>query len=354
MLRFAEPHYLKLIWLVVAFAIGFIFYDNARLKSFQKAFGRKLGPFLTHSVSVSKRRWKIVFQALALTCFLVALARPQLGASQTEIKQHGIEMIIALDVSNSMLAEDAKPSRLEHAKKEMSQFLDKLSGDKVGIIAFAGSAALIAPLTSDYSALKMFLEALNTESISTQGTNFRAVIETATKAFERGGLEGELGSKPTRVLLFASDGEDNNDKSLSAVINKATEAGIRIFGIGFGTARGAEIPIRDVRGNLLDYKKDQSGKTVISVPDEEFLAKIAQQGQGKYYHATFEETELHALVQELGRLQKADFQSSVSVAYDEKFQIPLLLALFFAMMDILVGNRRKANQFWRGRFEVAR
>jgi len=353
MLRFAEPSYLNMIWLVVIGAIFFAFYDRVRLTRLQEAFGKKMGSFLTTSVSLPKRRLHIALQALTLIFFLIALARPQLGSRQEEVKQTGTEMIFAVDVSNSMLAEDDKPSRLEHAKKELSRLLDKLSGDKVGILAFAGSAALISPLTSDYSALKMFLEGLSPDSVSTQGTNFRSVIETAMKAFERGGVEGEGGATPTRVIFFASDGEDNNDKSLDGIIKKAYDAGIRIFGLGFGTVRGALIPIRDERGNLTGYKKDQQGQPVNTVPDEQFLSHIAQTGGGAYYHSTFDETELSSLLQDLGKLQKADFQSKMSVAYDEKFQIPLIIGLIFAALDFLLGTRRKSNQFWHGRFEVS-
>lgn len=353
MLKFAEPSYLN--WAAFFIIAGFVLMilEQARFRKFQEMFGKKLGPFLTSSVSQSKKRWKTFLQCAALACFAIALARPQLGSRQEEIKQTGIEMIIALDVSNSMLAEDDKPSRLAHAKREISRLLDKLSGDQVGIIAFAGNAVLIAPLTADYAALKMFVDGLTPDSVSSQGTNIRSVLDVASKAFERGGVEGDQGPTATRVVLLASDGEETEPGAMGA-IKKAVDSGIRVFAIGFGSARGAPIPLRDERGNLTGYKKDQSGQTVMTMPSDDLLGSLARNGGGSYYHATFEETELSSLIQDFTKLQKADFQSKMSVSYDERFQIPLALGLLLAFFDLLLTTRKVAATFWRGRFEVAR
>jgi Ca-activated chloride channel family protein len=261
-------------------------------------------------------------------------------------------MIVALDVSNSMLAEDDKPSRLEHAKHEINHLLDMLSGDRVGLIAFAGSAILVSPLTSDHSALKLNIDSLTTNSVSTQGTNFKAVVDEALRAFDRGGVETENGTKATRVLLIASDDEEN-EKGSEAAMKKAVAEGLRVFAIGFGTAKGAPIPLRNDRGMLTNYKKDHNNQVVMSVPSDAALGSLARAGSGAYYHSTFEESEVRQLVSDLDKLQKADFKSKMNTDYDEKYQIPLALALFFGLLDLALGYRRSESRVWRGRFEVS-
>ncbi len=351
MFKWGDPQWLNLLWAVGACFILIHFWEGAKLRKLKRVFGGKSGSFLVASLSTSKRRWHLFLQFSALACFLVAMARPQLGAHQIEVKQSGVELIIAVDVSNSMLAEDDKPSRLDHAKHEISRFIDLLSGDRVGLIAFAGSAILVSPMTSDHSAIKMYISSLTTQSVTTQGTNFKAVIEEALRAFERGGVEGINGVKPTRALVITSDGEDNEPGAM-AEIKKASDAGVRIFALGFGSARGAPIPLRDDRGGLTGYKKDGGGQIVMSIPSDSGLAKLARTGNGSYYHATFEETEAKNLVNDLDQLQKADFKSHTSTEYDEKFQIPLLLGLLLAFLDFLFGDRNKVFRPWRGRFEV--
>jgi len=349
MFKFNDPWWLQVIWLSIAlFIVGLMLegFSQRRLKS---AFGQRAAMFLTASLSLNKKRLHLFFQCLALACFAVALARPLMGMRQTEVKQTGVEMIIALDVSNSMLAEDDKPSRLEHAKHEIMNFVDGLSGDRLGLIAFAGSAVLASPMTLDHSAIKLYLTALSTSSVSTQGTNFKDVIAEAIRAFEHGGVEAVNGTTPTRVLLIASDGEDN-EHGAENQIKKAVGQGIRIFTLGFGSAKGSPIPMRDERGNLKGYKKDKSGQVVVSQPSDEMLSKLARAGGGSYYHATFDESELKSLLNDLDKLQKSDFRTKMATDFDEKFQIPLFVGILMALLDLLFGTRRLPREIWRGRF----
>ncbi|MDZ4676389.1 MAG: VWA domain-containing protein [Oligoflexia bacterium] len=350
MIQLADSWWLRMVWGALALFILALIIDGRAYKKIKKHFGEK-ADFLTTSVSMSRRRWHNFLQCLVLACFAIALARPLLGAKQTEVKQTGIEMIIAIDVSNSMLAEDDKPSRLAHAKHEISSLLDQLGGSRVGLIAFAGSAILVSPMTTDHGALKIYLNSLSPDSVSTQGTNLKDAIDEAMKAFERGGVEGLNGTKPTRVMLFASDGEDNEPGAINAA-KKAVDQGLRIFGLGFGSAKGTPIPVRDDRGMLRDYKKDKSNQVIMTVQSDEVMGKLARAGGGSYYHATFEETEIKNLVADLNRLEKADFKSRMSTEFDEKFQVPLLLGLIFALLDLLFGDRRSDARAWRGRFEV--
>ncbi|MBK9295111.1 MAG: VWA domain-containing protein [Oligoflexia bacterium] len=330
---------LSLFWLLYFFK-GKEKFEAILVKKYQ---------YLTTSLSRPRRQAQIILQCLVLFFVAVALARPLMGSRRTEIKQTGLEIIFAIDVSNSMLAEDDKPSRLEHAKHELSHLLDLLSSDRVGVIAFAGSAALISPMTTDYSAIKMYVNSLSTTTVSQQGTNFKAVIEEAISAFERGGMEGADGTQPTRVLLIASDGEDNEPGGIS-MVKKALDKGIRVFTLGFGSYKGAPIPIRDDRGNLKGYKKDDSGQPVLSVPSDEGLSKIARAGNGAFYHATFDEAEVRSLISDFDKLQKADFKTQFSTDFDEKFQIPLFLAFILAIVEILVGDKKRSVFSWKGRF----
>ncbi len=180
----------------------------------QAAIGARLYPFLSSSVSHKKRTLKTVLQVLAVFLFVIALARPQLGESQQEVKSEGVEIIFAVDVSESMLAEDVKPSRLEQAKAELSRLIDLMPGNKVGVVAFAGSAALLSPLTNDPSAIKMYLESLDPNAVSSQGTNFTDALKVSKEAFERGGVSTDDTVKVTRVILIASDGEDHEPGAL--------------------------------------------------------------------------------------------------------------------------------------------
>src|ERR1700683_2399725 len=214
MFRFGDPGWLNFVW---GSGLIFIFawiWESSRRRKLNKIFGKK-ADFLINSLSSRKRFWHLFFQCLALAGFAAALARPLLGSQMQEVKQTGVEMIIAVDVSNSMLAEDDKPSRLEHAKHEIGRLLDELTGDRIGLIAFAGSAILVSPMTSDHSAIKLFVNSLSVDSVSTQGTNFKDVIDEAIRAFDRGGVEALNGVKPTRVLVVASDGEDNEPGGLA-------------------------------------------------------------------------------------------------------------------------------------------
>ncbi|MGE3759334.1 MAG: VWA domain-containing protein, partial [Pseudobdellovibrionaceae bacterium] len=204
-------------------------------KKIEKNIGKKMTPFLTASLSTKKRTFKLFLQGLCLLFIILAWARPQMGESVQEIKSQGVELILATDVSESMLAEDVRPSRLEFAKKEMQRLVDKLPGHKFGIVAFAGSAALISPISSDPSAIKMFIEGLSPESVSSQGTNFEAAIKESVDAFKRGGAQQDNVTKVTRVLLFVSDGEDHEPGALSAAEEAVSKDGMRIFAIAVGT-----------------------------------------------------------------------------------------------------------------------
>ncbi len=351
MFRFADPVWLKFLWVIPVLWIFLFAIEKQAFKKFEKFYGARVSKFLTSNVSLGRRRFKIVLKLLALTFFLIAMARPQAGHGTQTIKSEGVELMILFDVSNSMLAEDVKPSRLAFAKSEMIKLSEMLTGDKLGLIAFAGSAILLSPLTTDKSALSMYIEGLSPASVENQGTEFKRALLDAEKAFERGGVDPDEGVKVTKVIVIASDGEDQEPGALDTA-QKLADKGIKIFTVAFGTEKGAPIPSRDEFGNLRSYRKDRENHEILTKVDDSVLRSIAQAGGGSFYHATFGGNETKLIREDINKLQKALFDSQVSATYEEKFQIFLCLGLFFALLDFLIGEKKPGDKIWRGRFET--
>jgi Ca-activated chloride channel family protein len=351
MVHFAQPQAFQLLWLLPALVFFVLFAQRRARTRLVKVFGVKLTPLLTASLSTSKRRLRLVLWCAALVFYVVALARPQLGKGATSIKSEGVEIMIALDVSNSMLAEDVKPSRLEYAKSEIGRLIDTLGGDKVGLIAFAGSATLLSPLTTDKSALHMFLDTITPLAVETQGTEFKKALDEAHSALEQGGADAEEGVKITRVVLLASDGEDNEPGAIDYAKKIAAE-GVHIFTMAFGTERGAPIPERDERGYLRGYKKDRANKEVITQVHGDMLKQLAEVGQGAFYHATFGGGESKLMRADLDKLKKTQFASEQATNFDEKYQLFLILGLLCSLAELALHERRAKGRLWRGRFEV--
>lgn len=350
-MRFENHWALYLLWIIPL--MWFVYWSGNRVneKRLQTALGVKTWKFLTASVSPARRRWKWIFRSLFCFFAILALARPQSGGSKQEVKSQGFELMIVADVSESMMAEDVRPSRLEQMKIDMSRLVTMMPGNKVGVVAFAGSAALLSPLSSDPSAIRMYLESLSTLSVSTQGTSFEAALEEARTAFERGGASGEPTVKVTRAILVVSDGEDHEPGAIEKA-KALSKDGIKIFSLAYGTAKGAPIPVRDSLGYQRGFKKDRKGNTVLTQVNGEELKTLSQAGGGSFYHAAPGADYLKNLTDDFGRLEKAEFDSALMVQYDENFQIFLMLALFFALLDFFIGERRGAFKLWRGRFEV--
>lgn len=312
----------------------------------------KLAGFLMRSVSTRKRKIKLILQCAALFFFVVALARPQSGEGKTKAKSEGLEIMLVVDVSNSMMSEDTRPSRLELAKKELARLIDSLGGDKVGLVAFAGSAILLSPLTNDKSALKMYIESLSPDSVATQGSDFKKALNEAQNALNRGGLESDEQQKVTRVIVVASDGEETEKGGLDAA-RKIADSGTRIFTLGFGTEQGGQIPMRDRHGNLVGYKKDKNGQPVITRTTGEALKQLAEAGKGDYHHVTFGGDAIRQLRSSIDNLQKAQFDTMEVSHYNEHYQTFLLIGLLLALTELFLGERKTEGRIWKGRFEVA-
>lgn len=348
---FADRQALELL-LLVPLIFFLSLWMNRRVRQVIKTkISAKLIPMLTRSISLSARKWKLILQCLTLTLFILALARPQSGESQQKARSEGVEIMLAVDVSNSMMAEDVRPSRLELAKKELSRLLDQFTGDKVGLVAFAGSAILLSPLTTDKGAIKMYLEGLSPSTVATQGTDFKRALDEAYHGLDRGGVESDSESRVTKVIIVASDGEDNEKGALD-MAQKVSKEGIRIFTLGLGTAQGGQIPVRDERGNLLGYRKDKNRADVISKSTGEALQALAQAGKGSYHQVTFGGDTVKILKAEMDRLQKAQFDTMDFKQYTEHYQLFLLMAVILGLLEFLLSERKADGRVWQGRFEV--
>ncbi len=334
-MNFARPEYLHLLWglpLLVAFLIWSFMDRRRRLQKF-------ISPSLVTQLTEDYSRRKAVLRALLLSGFyifgILALARPQWGAKVETVRRHGVDIVVALDTSYSMNAEDVAPSRLEKAKNEIRSFINKLRGDRIGLVSFAGTAVVQCPLTLDYGAAMLFLDVINTEIIPEPGTALAYAIQTATSAFS-------ARERKYKVLIIFTDGEDLEGE-VDAAVQKAREAGVIIYTVGVGTSEGMPIPVRDEKGNIVEYRKDERGQVVVSRLDEANLARIALETGGRYYKATTSENELDEIHDEVSKLEKKELESRMFQNYEDRFQYPLALAIFCLAVETWISDRRKTK-----------
>ncbi len=335
-MRFAEPINF-LILLGVAILGVFVFWALARKKKLMRRFGdlpliMKNAPY----ISFTRQATKIILLLLALGFVSVAAARLQFGTHLELLKREGIDIVVALDVSNSMLAQDMKPNRLEKAKQEIRGIIDRLKGDQIGLVAFAGEAFIQCPLTLDYSAAEFLLRAMDNASVSTQGTSLSAAIEMATKAFDQK-------EKKHKVLLLLTDGEDHEGGAIKAS-EEARQEGIKIYTVGIGNPEGEPIPILDRSGKKIGFKKDRNGEVIVSKLDEVTLQKIALNTGGKYYHATGGEIELDRIFDEISKMEKKELQGTLVTRYDDRYQWPLLVAILLIVGEFFLPERKRSKR----------
>jgi len=280
--------------------------------------------------------WKSVLFIIAYSLLVIALADPQIGQTLEEVKREGVDIIVALDVSLSMKAEDISPNRLEKAKHEVSKLIDLLEGDRVGLVAFAGMAHVQCPLTLDYSAAKLFLRMMNTDLIPQPGTAVGDAIEKSVKAFNQK-------ERKYKVLILITDGEDHESDPIKAAEEAAAE-GILIFTIGLGSPQGVPIPMYDRYGNASGFKKDRQGNVVTTKLDVTTLQKIAYLTNGKYYISSAGETELKEIYDEVNQLEKKELTSRQFSQYEDRFQIFIILALLVLIVETFLPIRHKKQK----------
>ena len=271
--------------------------------------------------------------SLSYTFLVLALSRPQIGTTLELVKRSGLDIMIGVDVSASMLAEDIKPNRLLKAKHAISSFIDRLEGDRVGLIGFAGDSFVQCPLTIDYAAAKLLLDALNVDTISQSGTEISRAIEIATSSFNQE-------EDKYKVLLFFTDGEDHGKRAIEAA-RAAADQGIRIYCVGVGLPnQGTPIPLRRSNGEFRGYKHDRDGKPIVTTLEDALLREIAQLTGGNYYQATPGEAEMNRLSAELAAIEKREIEERQFTRYEDRFQYFLVFALLFLVWEFLLPESR--------------
>ncbi|MCU0452984.1 MAG: VWA domain-containing protein [Bacteroidetes bacterium] len=329
MLRFQHPELLWLLLAVPVLAAGFVALHLWNRRLLRLFVTPVLWPALLADASAVKRGVKQGLLLLAIACLVLALANPQIGTRLEEVKREGIDLFVALDVSLSMKAEDVRPSRLEKAKRDVSQLLRKLAGDRVGLIVFAGDAFVQFPLTADYAAADLFISTVDVESVPTPGTMIGSAIEKALDSFTK--------DQPTqKAIVIVSDGENTEGDVLGAV-EKASAAGVKVYTIGMGTLEGGPIPV-----GASDYKRDMDGNVVVSKLDESMLRQVASATAGRYLRETSGGNAIDDVFKELSSLEKTEFGAKQVTGYESRYQVPLAFAILFLFIELLLSERRGA------------
>ena len=332
--RFAHSEYFYILLVLPALVFLFLLNRYLRIKRLKNFGELQLLEQLMPSISTGRPVTKFIVWLLAITCMITALAQPQFGSKLTLTKRKGVELIIALDVSNSMKAQDIKPNRLERAKRAIAKLTDRLKNDKIGLVVFAGQAYVQLPITSDYTSAKLFLESITTDVVPVQGTAIGASIEMGMKSFS----PNFAGSK---AIIIITDGENHEDDAVG-MATKAKEKGIIVHTIGMGLPQGAPIPISE---GSSDFLKDKSGSIVVTKLDESMLTRIAEAGGGSYIRANNAEVGLNNLFNEIEKMQKTEMESREYSEYNDQFPLFLTLAFFLILIDFMILDRK--NKFMR-------
>ena len=331
-MRFANQVYLYFLILLPVLAVFLMAAWRMKKKQIAEFGDPELMEKLTGSVSREKQKLKMVLVTIAFFFLVLALSGPQIGTKMVDIKRKGVDVIIAVDCSTSMLAQDMKPDRLTKAKMELSSIIDRMNGDRVGIIAFSGIAFLQCPLTLDYSAAKMFLNIIDCNLIPVPGTSLDSAVKLAIESFSRT-------ERKYKALIVLTDGE-NHDKNLMPVVDEAKKEGLRIYTIGVGSVEGEPIPVTDESGNLAGYKKDRQGAVIMSKLDESTLREISLRTGGKYYRATPKEFEIENIYDDILKMDKKDLQSRLASQYEDRFQYFVFIVLLLAAAEFFITETK--------------
>ena len=330
---FAEARYLYLLLLIPVFIIIQTVVLKLRRRRLQKFGDEALVKSLMPSYSKAKVWLRLSLFLIAFFFFVLGISRPQMGAILKEHKTKGAEVMIVLDVSNSMLAEDYSPNRLERAKLAISRMVDKLREDRIGLIVFAGNSFVQLPITTDYVSAKMFLNSISTESVPIQGTAIGDAIGTALRSFS-------AQSDKSRAIIVITDGENHEDDPVAAA-TRAAEFGVRVFAIGVGSPEGKMIPFEG------DYLRDKEGNPVVTRLDETVLQDVASAGKGLYVRAGNSEFGLNPIIDEIARMDDEEYNSVVFEEYDELYMYFFGVALFFLVLEMLIGDRRSKYHLFK-------
>ncbi|MBP7464229.1 MAG: VWA domain-containing protein [Bacteroidales bacterium] len=327
MFQFHNEEFLWLLLLIPGFILLWWVSRRNRKKKIRQFGDPQVVAGLMPEVSKSLRRLKVILLLSAFGLIVIAIARPRFGSSLMEVKRNGIEMIVAIDVSNSMLTRDVKPNRLERAKKSVEKLISELQNDKIGLIVFAGDAYVQLPVTNDYASAKMFLSTINPAMVPKQGTAIGSAIDMAVRSFTSE-------NQTSKVLVIFTDGENHEDDPVSSA-KTAAEKGIVIHTVGMGLPNGQPVPAPDGNGFL----KDNSGNVVMSKLDEAGLKNIALAGNGIYVRTGSSNSGIELISEEIGKMQQTTTTSQQYSDYDEKFAYPAALALLLLLAELFISDR---------------
>lgn len=332
MIRFEYPFFLWLLLLTPLWAAGLLWALSRRRRAASKFVSEKLLERVAYSMSETRLRVKMIVWVAGWTLLVLGAAGPQVGTKLEEIKREGIDVVLVIDVSASMMCEDLSPSRLENAKHEMQKFVSGLKGDRVGIVAFAGTAIMHCPLTSDYGAAKLLIRILQPDLVGEQGTALADAIDAARTSFNNPDVK-------SRVLVIITDGEDHEEAAVETATKAAAE-GVRIYTIGMGTPQGAPIPLKDKRGVDAGFKRDKTGAIIVTRLNDLLLQRIAEAGNGKYLRGTQGAQELEAIWNDISTMEKKEFGKKQFTSFENRFQYLVLPALLLLLAEFFISERK--------------
>jgi Ca-activated chloride channel homolog len=331
MFRFEHIDYLYALLLIPFFSVLFIM-----MMIWKKRAIRKFGEWaviaqLMPLMSGKKLVMKFIIMMVAFGFLIIALANPQIGSKLEKVQRKGADLVIALDVSNSMLSQDIRPDRLTRAVQGITKLVDRLEGDRLGIVVFAGKAYVQLPITTDYAAAKMFLSTISTQMVPSQGTAIAEAIDLSIQSFQE--------DERSKAIIIITDGEDHEGNVIEAA-NKATEKGVKIFTIGMGSPEGSPIPLFDNFGRQTGYKTDHQGQTIVSKLDETMLQQLASAGNGIYVRASTGQDGLSRILDEINALEKQEIETKMFSEYEGRFQYFLAISLLLLILEFFIPERK--------------
>jgi len=340
-LRFERPEYLYWLIIIPVLVLIYIMFRIGQKKRFERFAQIGMRDYLVPTYSTRRANFKFVIFLLMISSVILALANLQSGSKMEEVKREGIDLYLAIDVSNSMNAEDIVPSRLERSKQAINKLISELRGDRIGMIVFADKAFVQLPITTDYSAAKMFLSTINTSLVASQGTAIAEAINLAVKSF--------ADEEHSKAIVIISDGEDHENDAAVKAAQEAAKQGIRIYTIGMGLPDGAPIPEYNQYGHQTGYRKDRQGNTIITKLDEQMLQKIAAAGNGIYVRASNSNVGLEKIYDDIEKLDKAEIEAKVFTDYEDQFQWFVGAAIILLLIEIFISSGKRG---WEKKFNI--
>ena len=332
MLRYEHIEYLNLLFGIPVLIIIIILYEKWKTNALAIFGERQLINDLMHSFSKKRSQIKNILTILIFILLTIGIANPQIGTKMEEVKREGVDLMITIDLSNSMMAEDIKPNRLKRAKQAISKLINQLAGDRIGLIVFAGEAYVQLPITTDYSAAKLFLSTVNTEVISTQGTEIAKAINLSIESFD-------MENGQNKAIIIITDGESHDEEAIESA-EKANELGIFVHTLGMGLKKGGPIPTYNRYGQQTGYRKDREGNTIVSKLNEELLMQIAKAGRGTYVRANNSQAGLSTLFNEINKMEKKEIGTMIFTEHKDRFQFFIAFALLLLFIDLILLPRK--------------